>query len=349
MSALTQYISAERLTQILDSFADKHIGVIGDVALDAYWYADMRRAALSRETPHYPRPITREVYAPGAGGTVAVDLSALGVGKVTVFSVFGDDWRGETLRKNLTKHNIDTSEIIIAPKRVTPAYIKPILMGYDSQQEDARLDFENTAPLTSSIEQRLIQRITRQLPHLDALLITDQFDANGVITDSLRKSLIELATKNPDKSIAVDSRYKIGFFSAMILKANASEAIASFAPQNTSDKITNETLAEMGKNLAYKNRQPVFITAGDDGVFAFSGDTMQHIPSAPVRPPIDIVGAGDSFFAAIGATLAANGNAWEASVIGNLAAAVSVEKLMQTGTASPQEILARYLTVKRDA
>jgi len=345
MRTLTQIISADKLAQILSAFADKHIGVIGDIALDAYWYADMRHAKLSRETPHYPRPITREVYAPGAGGTVAVNLKTLGVGQVTVFSVFGDDWRGENLRQSFSKQGINIDEIIVDAKRMTSAYIKPILMGYDSHQEDARLDFENTAPLRRELEQKLIQRITRQLPHLDALLIADQFEENGVITDTVRESLIELATKNPDKIIAADSREKIKLFHAVIFKTNASEAIAAFAPQNTSA----ESPVEIGKKLTRQNRKPVFITAGDKGVYAFNGDTVQHIPPVPVRPPVDIVGAGDSFFAASIASLSAGASVWGAAVIGNLAAAISVEKLRQTGTASPQEILARYQSVKRDA
>ncbi len=348
MHPLTQIISAERLAQILADFADKRIGVIGDIALDAYWEADMTRSVLSRETPHHPYPITRERYAPGAGGTVAINLSALGVGAVTVFSIFGDDWRGETLRHALSGRGVDTTEIITAPKRVTPAYIKPILMGFDSQQEAARLDFENTAPLPQNLEADLMRRVTQQLPHLDALLIADQFSVNGIITDSVREKLIELAANNPEKIIAVDSRHKIGAFHSMVLKANISETLAAFEQKNTSSKISSEKITDIGKTLTRQNKAPLFITAGDDGVFAFDGGTARHIPPAPVQPPLDIVGAGDSFFAASSAALSTGASAWTAAAIGNLAAAISVEKLMQTGTASPQEIMARYQKMMRE-
>ena len=77
----------------------------------------------------------------------------------------------------------------------------------------------------------------------------------------------------------------------------------------------------------------------------------QHriLPAAPVRPPLDPVGAGDAFIAGLAATLAVGGTPWEAGVVANLAAGVTVEKLHQTGTASPQEVLERYRLADREA
>ena len=45
------------------------IGVLGDAALDVHWYADMKKSELSRETPHYPLPVVREEFSPGAAVT----------------------------------------------------------------------------------------------------------------------------------------------------------------------------------------------------------------------------------------------------------------------------------------
>jgi bifunctional ADP-heptose synthase (sugar kinase/adenylyltransferase) len=90
-------LSRERLQALLAGCARLKIGVIGDLALDAYWHADMTRAFLSRETPRFPRPIVREVFSGGAGANVANNLARLGVGEVRVFSVLGEDWRGGIL------------------------------------------------------------------------------------------------------------------------------------------------------------------------------------------------------------------------------------------------------------
>ena len=104
-------LSRTRLEAILDRCANLNIGVVGDLGLDAYWYADMTRSFLSRETPRFPRPIVREVYAPGAGANVARNLKVLGVGQVVVFSVLGDDWRGAILRQEMDKADAFTSII----------------------------------------------------------------------------------------------------------------------------------------------------------------------------------------------------------------------------------------------
>lgn len=46
--------------------------------------------------------------------------------------------------------------------------------------------------------------------------------------------------------------------------------------------------------------------------------------------------------ACLAASLAAGATPWEAGEVANMAAAVTVEKVNQTGTASPVEILERF-------
>ena len=90
---LLHEISAPRLRELLLGLSDRTIGIVGDLGLDAYWYADMTISVISRETPLFPRPVIREAYSPGAGANVAHNLSDLGVGRVVALSVLGDDWR----------------------------------------------------------------------------------------------------------------------------------------------------------------------------------------------------------------------------------------------------------------
>ena len=71
------------------------IGVLGDAALDVHWYADMKKSELSRETPHYPLPVVREEFSPGAAGNLAANVAALLPGRLDFCGVIGGDWRGE--------------------------------------------------------------------------------------------------------------------------------------------------------------------------------------------------------------------------------------------------------------
>jgi rfaE bifunctional protein kinase chain/domain len=335
-------LSRERLQALLAGCARLKIGVIGDLALDAYWHADMTRAFLSRETPRFPRPIVREVFSGGAGANVANNLARLGVGEVRVFSVLGEDWRGGILSDVLASAGVNIAALVTSPQRCTTAYIKPILTGYDSQQEDARLDFENDRPLSPALEDALIERVQRHLPDLDALLVSDQMEINGVITPRVRDALNALVAEHPAKWFVVDSRRRIGLFEHMVLKPNRMEAQLAQAPDQPPRAIGLDEATEIGMALHARSGRPTYLTLSEDGVLICAEGTHRVLPAAPVRPPLDPVGAGDAFMAALAAALAGSATPWEAGAIATLAAGVVIEKLNQTGSASPDEILVRY-------
>ena len=339
---ISQILSKERLVLILKRISQVRAGVIGDFALDAYWLVDMKRSRLSRETPHFSRPVIYEMYSPGAGGNVAQNLAALGVRETAAFSVIGEDAWGAILSDRLEKQKISTQGLLRQIDRHTPAYIKPILMGYDSRQEEARLDFENLEPLSPQTEEALLKAFEDQLGALDAVLISDQLEENGTITPRVRQRLCELAGRHLRIRFLVDSRQRIGLFENMILKPNRMEALAEFKPGSDLSQASAAELEEAGRAFARRTGQPVFLTLGKAGVLVCTQDKHQYLFAAPVRGPLDIVGAGDAFFAALAASLAAGCSTWEAGAIANLAAAVTVEKLDQTGTATPEEIVERF-------
>jgi rfaE bifunctional protein kinase chain/domain len=344
--SLTDTLTLPRLRDLLERAQRCRVGVIGDLALDAYWTVDMTRALLSRETPRFPRPVVRERYAPGAGGNVAQNLAGLDIAQVTVFSILGQDWRGDLLRRELEARDIDTAALIQSPERSTTAYIKPLLTGYESEQEDSRLDFENVDPLSSALEEALIKSIGENLEDLDAVIVADQFEINGVVTERVRKALIELATRHPDRVFVADSRTRIALFKQMVLKPNWREAATATGHDPAQeDRGLQWTVA---CRLARVAERPVYLTLSGKGVLVATGEDQDQIPAAPVTPPLDPVGAGDTFVATMTTALAAGATPTEAGAMANLAAAVVVEKLSETGTASPDEILARWsLTQER--
>lgn len=342
MKSIRRVLTKDRLNQLLHQFSELKAGVIGDIGLDAYWYVDMTRSHLSRETPHFPRPVVREAYSPGAGGNVAQNLVALGVNEVTAFSVFGEDTWGDRLKAELIRRSIRTDGILTHAERRTIAFIKPILMGYNSQQEDARLDFESSVPLATLVEHQLLATLERQLDSLDAVLIADQQELYQVITPRVRQRLIELAASHPPTCFLADSRQRIGLFQNIALKPNWVEAAAAIAPERDPRQMSWQEMVEIGRQLSLKSGRPVFITSSENGVLVCTPDEQEQIAAAPAHPPLDVVGAGDTFIAALAAALSAGATPWEAGAIANLAAAVTVEKLNQTGTATPEEILARY-------
>jgi rfaE bifunctional protein kinase chain/domain len=335
MTCLSDYLSLARLNELFACFPKLRIGVIGDIGLDVYWHADMTRSHLSRETPHYPRPVVSESYGPGAGANVAQNLKALGVGEVRVYSLVGLDPFGAQLKLELNRRNIHTGAVIDSPSRRTTAYVKPILMGYNSQQEDARLDFENSQPPDPGDEAQLLTALEKDLSGLDAVVISDQLEEFGIVSDRVRERLNQLAHNGP--LFLVDSRMRIGLYRGMVIKPNELEAASAFAPGSLPDL----DLRAIVRTASRASARPAFITMGEYGAIACESDHAVHIPAAPVKPPLDVVGAGDTFLSALAASLLSGASPREAAALGNLAAAVTVEKLNQTGTASPEEIAER--------
>jgi rfaE bifunctional protein kinase chain/domain len=342
MSSIPDILRLDRLQAFLEGFPSLQIAVLGDFALDTYWHADMTRASLSRETPLFPRPVIQESYSPGAGGNVAHNLKALGAGKVMAFTILGQDHWAAILSEEIARRGVVTTEILRAPGRRTNVYVKPILHGYNSQQEDARLDFENDSPIPVDVEDVFIKKIEQALPELQAVVLTDQFEMYGVITERVRKAVCELARDHPEKIFLVDSRRWIREYPGCYWKPNRIEAAQALGLTKPDASLTMDEMREIGKRLSERSRRPVFLTLGGDGVLVCTPDCQEGIAAARVRPPHDPVGAGDAFLSALAAALCLGASPCEAGAFASLAAAVTVEKLLQTGTASPEEILLRY-------
>jgi len=312
------------------------VAVLGDAALDVYWYADMKKSELSRETPHFPLPIVREVTSPGAGGNVAANLAALRPRRVLLCGVLGDDWRGALLRQRLAATGVDTDGLIVEQGRFTQAYCKPMRMGIsDVVYEDPRLDFAADAPIAPATETAVLAWLDRAEREADVLCVCDQF-ANGIVTEAVLARLGRMRIP-----VAVDSRARIERFRVRgVLKPNEFECRAALARLGLPLPGEEEAAA---RALADATDADVFLTAGSRGsVFAAPGGAALVMPAVPVAGPIDIVGAGDTSFAAFAACLAGGASPAEAAEIAALASAVTVQKIGTTGTATPEEILSLY-------
>jgi rfaE bifunctional protein kinase chain/domain len=340
-------LSRARLEQILAALPSRRVGVIGDFTLDAYWYADMARAELSREAPLYNRPVVRETYSPGGAANVAWNVASLGVGQIYAVTLLGEDWRGELLRELLRREGVRLDHALLRPERITPCYAKVILTAHGLQQEDARLDFSNSSRPGPEAEAELVASLETLAPQLDALIVNDQL-AEGLITPRVHRFLIDLAAARPEMTFVVDSRSRIDRFPGMALKPNDLEAARALFPGEPPDAIPRDRLIEAALRWQGEQGRPIHITIGPEGCLVLSGGAVVHVPGAPLPPPIDPVGAGDTFISALAACLAAGASPVEAGQVAVLASAVSVCKLHVTGAASPAEILAMHDRIHPD-
>src|SRR5262249_30357142 len=142
---------------------------------------------------------------PGAGGTVANNLAALGAGRVEVLGAIGEDGFGHELSVALGRRGISSNLCVRTPEIQTFPYTK--LIDRPSGLEDKpRIDFINTAPLPQSVERLLLDRLHQAFDAFDVILISDQAETSqgGVITPAMRALLADLAPNYPEKVVFAD-------------------------------------------------------------------------------------------------------------------------------------------------
>ena len=299
-------IGGDKLGEILHGIKNVRIALIGDICLDVYWEADMRKSELSRETPHFPLPVVRERMYPGGGGNAAANIAALRPKSFQLIGVIGKDWRGDVLSRKFKETGINTDTIVVSNKAVTNAYIKPIRKGISQvAYEDPRLDFCNYEDLLREDEEKLMEALEQCSRDADVLCVSDQL-LHGCITPEIRERILGLAKEG--LKVIVDSRDRIGMYKGVTLKPNEVEGTKAVyshsAPEGTkaacnhvpSGEMTIEEYARAAKILAGRNQSKVYMTLGSKGCLYVDSQTVTYVPSYDVKPPIDIWRSRGYFF-----------------------------------------------------
>jgi rfaE bifunctional protein kinase chain/domain len=305
---------------------------VGDVCLDRWCSYDPSVSEPSRETGIPRIGVVATEVTPGAAGTVANNLAALGVGRGAVLGPIGDDGFGVELSRALGARGISSDLCPRVPGFQTFTYTKVI--NRDTGEEDRpRLDFINTTPLPVEAERRILDALQNSVDSYDVFVISDQAETSqgGVVTPAVRELIAELAPQYPEKIFLADSRARIGLFRGVIVKPNEQEAEAACR--------TLFGRTDYAALRAHTGAPLVVVTHGRQGVRIVEpcGETL--VPGRAVEHPVDICGAGDSFSAGFTIALAAGCRPAEAARFGNLVASITIMK-KGTGTASSAELLA---------
>ena len=143
-----------------------------------------------------------------------------------------------------------------------------------------------------------------------------------------------------DKIVLFDSRHYADRFRNVYRKTNDVEAVRLNGVQlRPGDVVALDDVKCYAENLHSQSGKPVFITRGKRGIVVSDSGGFHEVPGIQLLRKVDTVGAGDTTISALGLCLAAGFTATEAAEFANVAAAVTVQKLFQTGSASPHEVL----------
>jgi len=327
----------DRLHELIERVKGTTVGVIGDLCLDAYWTLDVEYRELSVETSKPVHRVEAQRYSLGGGANVVANLAALGVGSVKVFGVVGDDMFGREMVRRLDMLEVDSSGIVVQEDAWdTTVYTKPLI----GDEEHDRFDYGTANRISPETEQTVISNLDAAAANLDVLIVNQQVP-HGYHSDTVIEYLNRLAEQKGGCRVLVDSRHKSGRFKRAILKVNAVEAAVLCGERaGPAEVVPVADLKRYVESVFQSSGAPVFVTRGDRGIVVYDGTRFCEVPGVQVLRQTDPVGAGDTVSATIAAVLSAGGSIEEAARVANFAASVTVQKLKETGTASPPEILA---------
>ncbi|MHC4917356.1 MAG: bifunctional heptose 7-phosphate kinase/heptose 1-phosphate adenyltransferase [Planctomycetota bacterium] len=338
-----------RLDEVIERLRGVAVAVVGDFCVDRYLHLDPSIRDDSRETGLPIHQVVGARSLPGGAASVLANLAALGVGRVVPVGIIGEDGSGFELAAALAASGVDLSRLQRSGSRATPTYIKPVVPRADGLLDElSRYDVFPREPLGEEEEKSLLAAVREELDNCGALIISDYGEAgkSGVISPAVRDGLLSMARERPERVFFADSRLRVGDFSDCCIKPNALETAALLDGDLTEDSPIDD-LRSAARDLTARTRRPVFLTLGERGLIAASGEEARHVPGFPLRDPIDPVGAGDAVTASVTAALAVGAAAAEAGLFGVLAASVTVGKLGECGTASPEEIRTRFAEYAR--
>ncbi len=326
----------DELKGLLENIRSARIGIVGDFCMDAYVLLEPAASEVSIETGLATRPVRSQRYMLGGAGNVAKNLKAMGVEHVSVFGVVGRDPFGEEMRGLCVSTGINADGLLMQGEQWdTHVYMKPV----EHEHEQHRMDFGNFNQLHPLVSRGLIEKLSADLTRLDIVIINQQI-ARGIHTKEFRESLRALILRNPGTMFISDSRHYIDEYTGTMRKLNLREGTRLFESERTAPDLMDSGEVEgICRSLYQRWGKTVFLTRGERGCAVFDQGGFHEIPGLLILAPVDPVGAGDSMLAGITAALAAGAGPHTAAELGSLVAGVTVQKLMQTGTASPQEIL----------
>jgi D-beta-D-heptose 7-phosphate kinase/D-beta-D-heptose 1-phosphate adenosyltransferase len=316
--------SAARTRDLVSRFAGLRVLVVGDVMLDRFLVG-----TVTRISPEAPVPVVRyrsEHVRLGGAANVAHNLRALGA-TVSLVGVVGRDAGAERLREALAEARIAADGLVTDPSRRT---VEKVRVVTERNQQVARIDYEEDADLTGSVEQALVARLRGAGAH--ALLVSDYL--KGVVTRSVVQALAEQTRAAPlvvDPKVQHFDRYA----GATIVTPNHHEAEqATGQPIRCDADAASAALALRSMTRS----DAVLITRGEHGMWLSSHD-LEGAVAASAREVADVTGAGDTVVAVLALALAAGGTLAEAAVIANQAAGIVVGKF-GPATVTAEELVA---------
>jgi bifunctional ADP-heptose synthase (sugar kinase/adenylyltransferase)/phosphoglycolate phosphatase-like HAD superfamily hydrolase len=330
-------MKTERVLEILNKIEKVTVAVCGDFSLDAYWLLDPRGGEISVETGLHARAVHRHYYSLGGASNIVANLAAMRPKSIDAIGVIGDDVFGRELVRQLNGLRVNTSGLVVQKENFdTVTFGKPYL----EDNEQARMDFgffNNRSPETDEV---ILRHLRKALKTVDVVVFNQQVPGS-LCNDSFICKVNELLDEFKERIVFLDSRHYGERFTNVYRKTNAVEAAQlNGVKADHGDVIAMESTMQHVQELYRRSGRAVFITRGHRGIIVADAEGVHEIPGIQLMKKLDTVGCGDTALSMLSLCMAAGVSPVESAMMANFAAAVTAQKLFQTGTADPDEILA---------
>jgi len=325
-----------KLQEIVKSFGDSRILVLGDLIVNCYVHGQVSR--VSHEAPVPVVDILSQELRTGGAASVVTSIIDMGA-KPFVAGVVGDDDCGRWLVEELQRKGANTKGLLLRSDLQTTTKTRIMCNHYQLM----RMDYEKKEPIDEGIAEQILIFVKDVVHNVDCVVVSD-YD-KGAVTGKFLRELTSLC-KSEGRILLADarveridqsiSRHLLDYRGVTALRAND-----KFAGLSTGITFINETsLRNMGARLISQLEcEFVAITRGKEGVSFFdkNGTNMQ-IPAIETSPK-DVTGAGDVFTSTLALSLAAGASAIDATRLSNYVAGLSTGKFRPAGV-TPSELIA---------
>jgi len=302
-----------RLQQLLETFKNKKIAVVGDLMVDRYYWGTVGR--ISPEAPVPVVEVVEEQVRLGGAANVANNIQMLG-GEPMLVGLIGNDHPGQVFIEILKERNLPSKGIVTDASR--PTTIKTRVIAH--AQHVVRIDNESKADCPEHIRHMIIDAVKYNIHELDAIIIEDY--NKGVVTKDVIHELIAVARKY-SKIVTVDPKFNnfLEYKHVTVFKPNRREVEEAIGGRLKSVADVERAGKHLLEVLEAEN---VLLTRGEEGMSLFEAHgAITHIPTQAVNVQ-DVSGAGDTVVSTLTMALASGATIHEAATLANCAASVVV-------------------------
>jgi rfaE bifunctional protein kinase chain/domain len=307
------------IRELLDTFRNLKVLVVGDVMVDAYLWGN-----VTRISPEAPVPVvmqTRTENRLGGASNVALNLRSLGATPI-ICTVIGEDDPGILFKTMTIKQGMSSQGIIKSPVRKTTVKTR-IIAGH---QHLLRIDDEADEYLGKDLNHQLWLRINEIIANQGVQAIVFQDYDKGVITPEIIEKIIGLAREKKIPTL-VDpkSRNFRHYRGATLFKPNFKELTEGLNLHIAKNDF--KAIHGAAKQLiAEADFSFVMTTLSEHGILITDGKTYDVVPTE-IRDVADVSGAGDTVIAMASLCMAAGLDALTLARLSNLAAGLVCEKI----------------------